>query len=189
MAQKSRSRAAAADAVRTCSAFIGLGSNLGDRLEYLCEAVRRLIAEPEIILQSAASVYETEPLGKIDQPDFFNSVVHLHTSLAPQKLLRLAMEIENRLGRKRTGRWASRTLDVDLLSVGALVMHSASLTLPHPRLQERRFVLVPFAEIAPQYMLPGVQKTVASLLAACTDNQRVDMHMNSSAFLQRIQKA
>lgn len=189
MAQKSRSRATVLDGSPGRSAFIGLGSNLGDRLHYLCAAVRRMIAEPHIHLLAVAGVYETEPVGKTDQPDFLNSVAYIQTLTAPRSLLKLLHEIEHSLGRQRVERWGCRTLDLDLLSMDALTMNSASLTLPHPRLTERRFVLVPFVEIAPTYMIPGMQQTAASLLAVCPDKQRVDMHITSSAFLQRIQTA
>jgi 2-amino-4-hydroxy-6-hydroxymethyldihydropteridine diphosphokinase len=168
-------------------AFIGLGSNLGERLDYLCESVRRLATIPGITLVDVAGVYQTEPIGITDQPDFLNSVVQVQTYLAPIELLQSLQAIEKQLGRKRAARWSSRTIDLDLLSVDALVLNDPLLSLPHPRLGRRRFALVPFAEIAPSYVVPGLQQTIGQLLSGCRDNQRVDRRLTSSEFRQRIQ--
>jgi len=135
--------------------YLGLGSNLGDRLTYLRQAVAALEAEPGIEVRRRSSVYETAPVGYAEQPDFLNAVVEIATSLSPRALLQVTQRIEQNLGRKRGGsRWGPRCIDLDLLLYEGVTVQEADLTLPHPRLTERAFVLVPLAEIAPDLPLP-----------------------------------
>ena len=128
---------------------------MGNREETLREAVRRLAAAEGIEIRSVSSLYETEPWGKTDQPRFLNIAVGLETTLSPEALLALTQEIENALGRVRHEHWGARTIDVDILHVEGVERNSPELTLPHPYMTERAFVLVPLAEIAPALVVKG----------------------------------
>lgn len=132
-----------------------LGSNLGDSLEYLQRAVDALARTPDTIVTAVSSVYLTDPVGKTDQPPFHNIVVLAESTLPSAVLLDRAQAIENGLGRVRDERWGPRTIDVDLIAVGDREMETRDLTLPHPRAHERAFVLVPWAEVEPDAVLPG----------------------------------
>jgi 2-amino-4-hydroxy-6-hydroxymethyldihydropteridine diphosphokinase len=149
-------------------AYVALGSNLGDSRRILIEAVDALDAWPGIRFLATSRFYRTPPWGMTDQPDFLNAVVRLHTGLSPHALLDALMDIERRAGRVRDGvRWGPRTLDLDLLHMDGVSIADDRLTLPHPRIAERAFVLLPLAELAPTLLLPG-QGRVDELL------QRVD---------------
>lgn len=136
-------------------AWIGLGGNLGDPLHQMGEALRRLDARPDIRVEAVSSVYRTPPWGKTDQPDFLNACAGLRTDLAPGALLTLCLETERGLHRERIERWGPRTIDIDLLDHDGRQMDSETLILPHPRMTERAFVLVPLAEIAPDLVIDG----------------------------------
>lgn len=136
-------------------AYLGLGSNEGDRMENLRQGVMSLKRAEDVVVVGVSSVYESEPVGMIDQMDFLNAVVAVETTLGARELLDLAFEIERERGRRRLVRWGPRTLDVDLLVVGDVVSDDPALTLPHPRLEERRFVLEPLVQIEPELRLPG----------------------------------
>ena len=144
-------------------AYIGLGTNLGDRLGNIQEALRKLDDLPIIQSVRVSSVYEAAPVGVTDQPFFLNLVVAVRTSLAPQALLDALLHIENQMGRVRTERWGPRVIDMDLLLYGGAQVALPGLTVPHPRLRERGFVLIPLAEIAPELTLPGDGKKVADI--------------------------
>ncbi|NCA99014.1 MAG: 2-amino-4-hydroxy-6-hydroxymethyldihydropteridine diphosphokinase [Clostridia bacterium] len=128
-------------------ADLSLGTNLGDRLETLRQAVLHLAGHPQIELVATSSVYETTPVGLLDQPDFLNLVARIRTTLDPFSLLFYCQSLETRFGRERLVRWGPRTLDIDLLTYGHLMTQTAILTLPHPRMQEREFVQVPLREL------------------------------------------
>ena len=151
------------------SIFLSLGSNLGDRQAVLALA-REQIAKRVGAISSKSSVYETEPWGVADQPAFLNQVIRAETTLAPEEVLRIILDIEHELGRVRYERWGARVIDIDLLYYNALVLDSARLTLPHPRLQDRLFNLIPLAEIAPGFVHPSLKKTSLELLESCTDD-------------------
>jgi 2-amino-4-hydroxy-6-hydroxymethyldihydropteridine diphosphokinase len=149
--------------------LLALGSNRGDRAAALADALRRLEAAGVRVL-SASSVHETPALmpegapPEWDRP-YLNEVVMVHTELDPRALLRCTQGIERAMGRRPAARWAPRVIDIDLLAVGAAVLDTPELTLPHPRLHERRFVLEPLGEVAPQWVHPGLGCTASELLA------------------------
>lgn len=145
------------------TAYVSLGSNQGDRLQLLRSAVTMLRDTASIDVTRISSVYETDPVGYQDQPPFLNIVVEVETSLAPHALLKACQSIERALGRVRTIRWGPRTIDLDILLVGDVGLDEEVLTIPHPRMTERAFVLIPLAEIAPGAEVAGVP--VSSLAA------------------------
>jgi 2-amino-4-hydroxy-6-hydroxymethyldihydropteridine diphosphokinase len=156
----------------TGQVFLLLGSNLGDRLQVLA-AAREAIGEQAGSIVTQSAIYETAPWGITDQPAFLNQVIEISTSLLPEDLLRIILNIEHDLGRVRYERWGARVIDIDILYFGQTVMDSARLTLPHPRIQDRRFVLAPLAEIAPRFLHPLLQKTSSKLLEECPDTSAV----------------
>jgi 2-amino-4-hydroxy-6-hydroxymethyldihydropteridine diphosphokinase len=146
--------------------YIALGSNLGAPLRQVDTAIVELGRLPDSVLVKQSSWYRSRPIGPAGQPDYINGVAALDTNLAPLKLLHRMQAIENAHGRQREERWGPRTLDLDLLLYGELETSSAELTLPHPRLGERNFVLLPLAEIAPDLVLP-CGTPLGSLLDRC----------------------
>ncbi len=137
-------------------AALALGSNLGDRPGLLQGAVDALLAVPGIAAVAVSPVYATESVGgPAGQPEYLNAVLVVDTDLEPLDLLRHCHDVERAAGRERTVRWGARTLDVDLLAVGASTCSGADLQLPHPRAHERAFVLVPWADVDPGFVLPG----------------------------------
>jgi 2-amino-4-hydroxy-6-hydroxymethyldihydropteridine diphosphokinase len=147
-------------------AYIGLGANLGDPGKQLVAALEALRAIPATRLARHSSFYRSAPMGYADQPDFVNAVAEIETELAPRALLDALLGIEKTLGRSRSFANAPRTLDLDLLLYGDVVLSEPGLHLPHPRMHTRAFVLAPLAEIAPGTVIPG-HGAVAPLLAAC----------------------
>ena len=135
--------------------YIGLGSNLGDREELLQQAVQKLALAKDISLMAASSLYETPPWGKTDQPPFLNAVVAVKTELEAEELLHCCQTVENELGRVRHEKWGARTVDLDLLYSPSVECRTAELTLPHPYMTRRAFVLIPLAEIAPDLCIQG----------------------------------
>ncbi len=145
-------------------AWIAFGSNLGERLENLKAALNLLVANPQIELHRKSSVYQTAPVGGPgNQNDYFNAVVALETSLDPTHLLRLCLAVEDELGRVRKEVNGPRTIDLDLLLYGDLIIDTVELILPHPRLAERLFVLDPLAEIAPDAIHPLLSRSIIDL--------------------------
>ena len=149
-------------------ATIGLGANLNDPAAQVEYALAELDRLPGTRLRARSSLYASAPVGYVDQPDFINAVAQVETELAPRALLDALLEIEHRHGRERSFRNAPRTLDLDLLLYGNAHFHEEGLTLPHPRMCERGFVLLPLLEIAPDTLVPG-QGRAADWLAACAD--------------------
>jgi 2-amino-4-hydroxy-6-hydroxymethyldihydropteridine diphosphokinase len=144
--------------------YIGLGSNLGDRAENLRQA-REQIAAPDLRVLRTSSVYETAPRDVKDQPWFLNQVIECETDLFPRQLLAHLQKIERAMGRKRTIAKGPREIDLDILLFGNAVVKTSELEVPHPRLPERRFVLEPLAELAPDKKHPGTRRTVREMLA------------------------
>lgn len=149
--------------------LISMGSNLGDREQLLHQAKEGLVQSPDVRLQKVSSYYETAPVGPEGQGDYLNACLLGETLLSPQALLRHLQDIEHAAGRTREVRWGPRTLDLDLLYYGDLISSDPDLTLPHPRLQDRTFVLEPATEIAPNFMDPRYQKPVALLYQELLD--------------------
>ncbi len=146
-------------------AFVGVGSNLGDRWARLAQAARALRATPRVALLRASRVWDSEPVGP-PQPRYLNAVLELETELPPRRLLEALREVERAAGRERRVRWGPRTLDLDLLLYGDLALAELGLTVPHAALASRRFALAPLAELCPGRVVPGSGATVAELLAA-----------------------
>ena len=149
----------------TVRAFVALGGNLGDVETTLMEAVWALESLPQSSLRAQSSIYRSPAWGRTDQPDFLNAVVEIQTRLAAIELLNRLLEIEETFGRVRdpADRWGPRKLDLDLLAYGDQEINEPGLHVPHPRMKERAFVLVPLAEIAPSLQLPGLDRVDAML--------------------------
>lgn len=155
---------------RPYEAILGIGANLGDPVVQLREAVENLPG-----IARVSSVYRSEPVGERDQPDFYNIVCTLSTRLTPAALLEKTGDIERRLGRERGLRNGPRPIDIDLLSYDDLEMNSSNLTLPHPRLHERAFVLLPLREIAPEWRHPTLGQTADEILSTGGPFERIQL--------------
>lgn len=151
------------------TAYISLGSNLGDRLGFLKEALQRLKSTKGISISKRSSVYETQPVGPQDQGWFLNLVIEIKTTLDPGSLLDRLLAIEDQMRRKRDARWGTRNIDLDILLYDNRTVNTNRLIIPHPRLHQRRFALVPLSEIAPQVRHPTLKKTIRKLLDDCRD--------------------
>jgi len=157
-------------------AYIGLGSNLGDRELRLLTAVAELGKLPGTRVTALSPFYETEPVGGVAQDNFYNAVARINTSLQPQQLLAELKRVEVAVfKRKPAGHWGPRSMDLDILLYGELVLESDGLTIPHPRLHERRFVLQPLADLAPSLVHPSLGRSIAELLASLATTERVVM--------------
>lgn len=139
------------------TAYIGIGSNLGERDVTIRDALNLLAADPDLEVEAVSEIRETDPVGVVDQPRFLNAAIRLATELAPRPLLERLLAVEQQLGRVRTGvRYGPRTIDLDLLLYGDEIVDEPGLRVPHPRLAERRFVLEPLAELDPGLVVPGL---------------------------------
>ena len=143
--------------------YIALGSNLGDRLENLENALKSM--HPQVVVLECSSIYKTPPWGYTSQPTFLNQVCKVETDLQPFDLLELLKNVEKQLGRRATFLYGPRTIDLDILFYNDLTLESAELTIPHPRIEERAFVLVPLADIDPELKHPKNGKTVEEMLS------------------------
>jgi len=153
--------------------FIALGSNIGDRLGFLQKAMDALGSAPGFKVRRVSSVYETEPVGKKDQPQFLNAAVELDSPMSPEDALVNLKQIERAVGRTPSERWGPREIDLDLIYVQDLVVNGPGLVLPHPEVASRRFVLTPLAEIAPEFVDPLRKRSLSELLASCPDPNSV----------------
>lgn len=165
------------------TAYLSLGSNLGDRAAHIERAIK-FLAKRGVRVEKQSSVYETEPVDFGPQRWFLNCVLAVDTALMPRQLLHAAQEIERELGRSRLVKRGPRSIDIDVLLYGANVMRTPELEIPHPRMANRRFVLVPLAEIAPSLQHPALGATIRELLAACPDQSQVRRLNNSAALPQ-----
>ncbi|NVN90425.1 MAG: 2-amino-4-hydroxy-6-hydroxymethyldihydropteridine diphosphokinase [Desulfuromonadales bacterium] len=155
-------------------AYIGLGSNLGDRELNLLRAVAELGKLPDSRVTGLSPFYKTSPVGVTDQPDFINAVLRLSTRLTPQTLFLRLQHIESvTFRRTRTHLWGPRTMDLDLLLYGDQILTAEELSIPHPRMAERRFVLEPLCKLAPQLRHPVLGRTMTELLAALPSTEQV----------------
>jgi len=153
--------------------YIGIGSNLGDKRKNIRRAIEALGSDPRNRLVRCSPLYCTEPVGKTDQDWFVNGVVSLETLMGPGELLGFLLSVEKKMGRRREEKWGPRTIDLDILFYGDQILEDADLSIPHPRLQERRFVLVPLRDVAPDLVHPVLGKPVSRILAELDAEERV----------------
>ena len=145
------------------SAYVGLGSNLGDRRRYLGEALARLSRCAGIQVADVSRLYESDPVGVLDQPRFLNAAAWIPSSLTPRQLLSALLDVERQMGRIRTRKWGPRNIDLDLLLFGTAVIRQKGLTLPHPHLAKRPFVLAPLCDLDESLVHPCLTRTVGQL--------------------------
>lgn len=150
--------------------YIGLGSNLDDPAAQLRSALALIRKVPHTVLESCSGFFASAPVGPGEQPDYVNAVASLETELPPEALLDALQSIENRHGRERTLRWGARTLDLDILLYGNEQLNTARLSIPHPRMAERNFVLEPLAELAPDLTMPD-GTALQAMLTRCPPNR------------------
>ena len=157
-------------------ALLGLGSNLGDRIQNMTKAIN-MLNESAIIIRSCSSVYETDPWGFDSGDSFLNAVVAVSTPLTPAGLLSAILNIETLMGRERSGEgYVSRIIDIDILFYDSLVINEEGLRIPHPLLHERRFVLVPLKDLVPDFIHPVTGKSVKEMLLQCLDRGAIRLH-------------
>lgn len=161
-------------------ATLAIGSNLGDRLKYLQSAIDGLLDNSQIKIINISQVYETKPMGGPQQDNFLNAVVEIDTSLSPDELLSFIQKLEFEANRVREVHWGPRTLDVDILVYGDLVSKNPNLTIPHPRISERPFVLIPWYEISPEITIPEL----GNLKDLFNQISKTDVQLNGDMKLQ-----
>ncbi len=154
-------------------AYLSLGSNIGERFKYLKKAISLLNAHPKISISKISSIYETDPVGFEEQNCFLNIVVEINTSLTAMELLNYCLQVEKDLGRIRNVRWGPRTIDIDVLLYNEEIYESNQLTIPHPRMHEREFVLIPLTEINPTIIIPKVERNVVDALKKISNQKGV----------------
>jgi 2-amino-4-hydroxy-6-hydroxymethyldihydropteridine diphosphokinase len=155
------------------TAFIALGSNIGNRYDHITSAIKRLVSHSNINLVNYSSIYETDPVGYEDQDLFLNMVMEIQTSLSAMDLLDLCLKIESQLGRKREKRWGPRTIDLDILTYNQENIESEKLIVPHPRMLERAFVIIPLLEIIQKQPFFKLNKLLESSLEELPDKEGV----------------
>jgi 2-amino-4-hydroxy-6-hydroxymethyldihydropteridine diphosphokinase len=153
--------------------LLSLGSNLGSKRENIAKAISLLIEKKILVNVKVSSFYETEPVGFKDQPQFINAAITGETLLNPKELLLKCKEIEREIGRKPRPRWHEREIDLDIILYGNKILKTNTLQIPHPEMANRRFVLVPASEIASDWQVPGIHKTINEVLENCEDKSKV----------------
>lgn len=157
-------------------AYIALGTNIEPCFTYLTEAIETLTSHKAISLKKTSSIYETAPVGYLDQANFLNMVIEVETTLSPIELLDYCQSIESELGRERDIRFGPRTIDLDILTYNKESIKIERLTVPHPRMHERAFVLVPLADIAPKLLIPELNKRVETLMNELSKSELKDVN-------------
>ncbi|MDC3414844.1 2-amino-4-hydroxy-6-hydroxymethyldihydropteridine diphosphokinase [Aquibacillus sp. 3ASR75-11] len=152
--------------------YIALGSNISPRSLYLKKALQALRDKEELIISSVSSVYETKPVGYTSQKNFLNMVVKVETTYTAYELLKYCLKIEKNLDRKREIRWGPRTIDLDILVFNKENIESEQLTIPHPRMHERAFVLIPLNDLNPNMMIPTINKSVSDILMTMSAEEK-----------------
>lgn len=158
--------------------FLLLGTNLGDRRGNLTRATQEILDKAGKIT-TISSLYSTAAWGNMTQPDFYNQIIEIETSLEPHPLLETLLEIERNMGRVRTEKWGPRVIDIDILFFDQRVINSPSLTIPHPGIPDRRFTLVPLNEMVPEFRHPVSKKSVHTMLHECNDQSPVEKIVTS----------
>lgn len=156
-------------------AYIALGTNIEPRTEYINQALALLSRHDRITMMEKSSIYETAPVGYVDQAHFLNLVIEVRTSLSPIEMLDVCQSIEQQLGRERTVVNGPRTIDLDILVYNEENIRTGRLVVPHPRMNERAFVLIPLEEIAPELSIPGLGKTVKELCSDLSKEDKLDV--------------
>ena len=152
--------------------YIQLGSNIGERESFITKSMHKVEDDIGKII-TASSIFETTAWGNENRNNFLNSVIKIKTPFDAFTILQKSQEIENNLGRERSDKWGERTIDIDILFYNNKIINTKELTVPHPLIQKRKFVLVPLSEIAPNYMHPILKKNISTLLSECKDTQKV----------------
>lgn len=152
--------------------YIQLGSNIGERESFITKSMHKVEDDIGKIITSS-SIFETTAWGNENQNNFLNSVIEIKTPFDAFTILQKSQEIENNLCRERSDKWGERTIDIDILFYNNKIINTKELTVPHPLIQKRKFVLVPLSEIAPNYMHPILKKNISTLLSECKDTQKV----------------
>lgn len=161
------------------TAYIGFGSNIGDRLSFIEQSLHNLSQTIGIIITRISSIYETEPVGNIDQDKFLNGVVKIETHHSPQTLLNILKTIEFNIGRQHRRHWGPREIDLDLLIYSDLCIQTPELIIPHPEMHLRRFVLVPLSEIDPNFVHPVIKNTIQFLLNHLDDDYSLEKYIDN----------
>lgn len=156
-------------------AFIGFGSNMGDREEFLHKSIHLIELHPDIKVIRLSQIYETAPVGYLEQDSFLNMVAAVETYLTSRQLFAHMMEVEGQLGRKRDIRWGPRTIDLDLLLYNSEELHTEDLDVPHPRMLERAFVLIPLLEVLGQESIPGTNEDIEEIMEQLTGKEEVKL--------------
>jgi 2-amino-4-hydroxy-6-hydroxymethyldihydropteridine diphosphokinase len=162
--------------------FLGLGSNLGDRLNYLKEALKRISLLPNTSLENLSSVYETAPVGYLEQDNFLNMAAEISTELNASSFFKEIQGIEKDLGRIRKIKMGPRVIDIDILYWGSEILNTSALQIPHPEIENRRFVLVPLNEIAPKFKTPHRLQEIGVLLKSVQDDSWVKLFLGKDNF-------
>lgn len=161
------------------TAYLGLGSNLGERISYIEKALSEIGKIKDTIKTRSSSIYETEPWGNIKQDYYLNCVIEIETGLDAGNLLKELKDIEKKLGRIYNKKWSEREIDIDLLFYGGEIIQNDFMKVPHPQIENRRFVLIPMNEIAPGFIHPVFKKTITELLKDTEDNLNVTVYQPS----------